>query len=206
MSIVTEVASAAAGLRAGFGGGVQGLRGRRVTAVDYWDIFPLGPEAPRWDYGQWHHAVMGVQLGSDAGPVTITWTNTFLPYGVEVFLEPIAHHLVQHDQGPTRIGPDRDDRWARLLGTPIRAARTWWDRLELGPATLGDGTAVAPARGVDLPTALRLDFDAGPVWFVAGIPQYPAMEDVFLPGDEIMVVFTAEKVRSIGFTDPTFSR
>lgn len=61
---------------------------------------------------------------------------------------------------------------------------------------------VEPARAVDVPTAIRLDFDAGPVWFVAAIRQTPSMEDVFIPGDEIMVVFATEKIRDMGSDDP----
>lgn len=49
----------------------------------------LQPEPARWDYGDWHHAVIGVQLSTDAGPVTLMWSNTFHPYGVEVFDDPI---------------------------------------------------------------------------------------------------------------------
>ncbi len=50
--------------------------------------------------------------------------------------------------------------------------------------------------------ALRLDFAAGPVWFVAGMPDYPDVESVFIPGDEIMVVFSSDKMSKIGFRDP----
>jgi hypothetical protein len=57
---------------------------------------------------------------------------------------------------------------------------------------------------VDVPTALRLDFDAGAVWFVAAIPQPPNMHRVFLPGEEIMVVFAREKMRDMGFEDLEF--
>jgi hypothetical protein len=57
---------------------------------------------------------------------------------------------------------------------------------------------------IDIPVALRVDFAAGPVWMVAGIPQYPEMREVFVPGDEIMVVFTAERMRQIGFPDSEF--
>jgi hypothetical protein len=32
-------------------------------------------------YGDWHHAVRGVQLVTDAGAPTVTWANTFHPYG-----------------------------------------------------------------------------------------------------------------------------
>ena len=75
--------------RAAFEGKVSALEGLRIQAVDYWDVHDLGPEPARWDYGDWHHAVMGVQLVTDAGPMTVTWTNTFFPYGVEVFADPI---------------------------------------------------------------------------------------------------------------------
>ena len=81
---------------------------------------------------------------------------------------------------------------------------TWWDQIELGPATLANGELVAPARAIEVPTALRLDFDAGPVWFAAAIPQPPSMEAAFIPGDEIMIVFSAEKMTSMGYIDPRF--
>lgn len=192
--------------RAKFEAKVQMLVGRQVRAVDYWDIHQFGHEPARWEYGDWHHAVMGVQLSTDAGPVTVTWTNTFHPYGVEVFDDPIERHLVLSGTGPQRIGPDADSRWAEYLDSPVKCAMTWWDRLELGPATLlSTGEVVEPARAVDVPTAVRLDFEAGPVWFVAAIPQMPSMEDVFIPGDEIMVVFAAEKIRDIGYDDPSFT-
>ncbi|MDG4807948.1 hypothetical protein O7634_14425 [Micromonospora sp. WMMD1120] len=59
----------------------------------------------------------------------------------------------------------------------------------------------APPRDVDLPTALRLDFAAGPVWFVAGTPRFPEA-DALIPGDDIIVVFTAAKMRDLGYPDP----
>lgn len=52
--------------------------------------------------------------------------------------------------------------------------------------------------------ALRIDFAAGPVWMVAGIPREPELQAVFVPGDEIMVVFTADRMRQIGFPDSGF--
>lgn len=192
--------------RAIFEAKVQSLVGRRILAVDYRDIHNFSSEPARWDYGNWHHAVMGVQFSTDAGPITVTWTNTFHPYGVEVFDDPIERHLVLGEAGPERIGPDGDSRWTSFLESPVRHAMTWWDRLELGPTTLlSTGEVVEPARAVDVPTAIRLDFDAGPVWLVAAIPQAPSMEDVFIPGDEIMVVFATEKIRDMGYDDPGFT-
>ncbi|WP_370618401.1 hypothetical protein [Mumia sp. Pv 4-285] len=190
--------------RTAFEARVRALEGARLQAVDYWDIHNFGPEPSVWDYGDWHHAVMGVQLSTDSGPFTVTWTNTFHPYGVEVFADPIECHLVLGSEGPQRIGPDGESRWSPLLGTPIRRAQVWWDLLQLGPATLSSGEVVEAARDVDLPTALRLHFDAGPVWFVAAIPQAPSMEDTFIPGDEIMVVFASAKLQSMGYDDPGF--
>ena len=45
---------------------------------------------------------------------------------------------------------------------------------------------------------------AGPVWMAAGIPQVPEIREVFVPGDEIMVVFTVERMRQIGFRDSEY--
>jgi hypothetical protein len=183
---------------------VLALEGLRIHAVDYWDVHNYGPEPARWDYGDWHHAVMGVQLSTDAGPVTVTWTSTFYPYGVEVFAEPIERHLVLGEDGAERIGPDGESRWTGLLDTPVLQTTTSWERIELGQAILASGEVVEPARVVEIPTALRLDFSAGPVWFAAAIPQYPSMERVFSSGDEIMIVFSAAKMRAMGYDDPRF--
>ncbi|MGW6441466.1 hypothetical protein [Lentzea sp. NPDC055074] len=203
-----ESASGAGDPRPRFEAKLQGLQGRRLVAVDYWDIHNFSPEPARWDYGDWHHAVMGVGLLTDSGPVTVTWTSTFHPYGVEVFHDRIEDHLVLGEDGPERVGPriESGSPWDRYLGTPIRRTASHWERLELGPSRRTDGSVVASARVVDVPTALRIDFPAGSVWFVAAIPQAPEMQRVFLPGDEIMVVFSREKMRDMGFEDAAFLR
>jgi hypothetical protein len=69
---------------------------------------------------------------------------------------------------------------------------------------LASGEVVEPARVVEIPTALRLDFSTGPVWFAVANPQYPSMERVFIPGDEIMIVFSAVKMRDMSYDDPRF--
>ncbi|BCB81240.1 hypothetical protein GCM10022251_62690 [Phytohabitans flavus] len=182
------------------------LRGRRLTAVDYWDVHNFGPEPAPWDYGDWHHAVMGVELGTSLGFITVTWTSTFHPYGVEVFLEPIENHLVLGTPCPQRVGPDAGAMgpWAPLLGSPICGAAVHWERIQIGSSRRADGSIAAPSYAVDVPVALRLDFAAAAVWFVAGIPQLPDLRTVFIPGDEIMVVFSDEKMRDIGLYDPMF--
>ncbi|GAA0459036.1 hypothetical protein Aca07nite_59380 [Actinoplanes capillaceus] len=60
--------------RADFEAKLTDLRGRCLTAVDYWGVHNFSPEPAEWDYGDWHHAVMGAQLNTDRGPVTVTRT------------------------------------------------------------------------------------------------------------------------------------
>jgi hypothetical protein len=116
----------------------------------------------------------------------------------------MEHHLVPGELGPERAGPDVDGRspWAALLGSMIRGTARHWERLQIGPSRRADGSVAAPAYSVDVPVALRLDFAAGAVWFAAGIPQLPDPRRVFIPGDEIMFVFSGEKMRDMGFDDP----
>jgi hypothetical protein len=176
---------------------VDSLRGRRVLTVDYWDLRSAEPD-PEWDYGDWHHAVMGVQLTTDTGPVSVIWTATFEPYGVEIFPESIDHHL--HTDGTYRVGPGADSLWNAFVGQPIRHAKLSWDTFTIGPAMNQHGDVIGPAYDVDVPTALRLDFDAGPVWFVAAQPQpRKPHHHFFIPGDEIVVVFAASKMREAGY-------
>ncbi|MEV6924702.1 hypothetical protein AB0M46_09355 [Dactylosporangium sp. NPDC051485] len=169
-----------------------------MLSIDYWDVLCLGLD-PEWDFGDWHHAVLGAQLTTDSGPVTVTCTATFDPCGVEVLLEPIARHL--QEGGSQRVGPGADSRWKAFLGQPVRDARVRWDRFTIGPTTRSNGAVV----DADIPTALRLDFDGGPVWFVAGTPQFREPYNVFIPGDQIVVVFAASKMRQMGYVDPTFA-
>lgn len=184
-------------MKAAFERDVQGLVGLTVNAVDYWGVHNFSDEPAGWDYGDWHQAVMGVQLGTTAGPVTIIWTNRFYPYGVEAFRKPIEQFFMAGDEGPLRVGPTGPSAWDQFLGHRITGAATNWGTIGFGPATR-DGRVVEPARDVELPTAIRLDFDAGSVWFVAAISQWPEMDEVFIPGDEIIVVFSRETLRSMG--------
>ena len=55
-----------------------------------------------------------------------------------------------------------------------------------------------------VPVALRLDFGAGPVWMAAAMPDWPDVEKVFVPGNEVMVVFSPERMRKIGFPQTGF--
>lgn len=180
------------------------LVGQRVAAVDYWDIHNFSEEARTWDYGDWHHAVMGVELTTSSGPRSILWTNTFFEYGVEVFPEPIGAHLRLGPEGPEGWSVTAHALWQARAEQPIQAVSAFWEHIEVGPGRLSDGTVVSPAESHDVPVALRLDFASGPVWFVAGMPDYPDVERAFIPGDEIMVVFSSAKMRAIGFPDGEF--
>ncbi|MUM15733.1 hypothetical protein FZI91_09855 [Mycobacterium sp. CBMA271] len=190
--------------RTAFEAKVEGLAGLRIEAVDYWDLQTEEPEPAQWDYGDWHHAVMGVQLTTDSGPRTITWTNAFHPHGVEVFNEPIQCLFVG-ESGCERNGPIGMSRWQPLVGQPIRRAVPIWESIELGPATDRRGCVVGAPRVVEVPAAVRVDFASAAVWFVAAIPKPHSVDDVVMFGDEIMVVFSADKMRAIGFEDPTIA-
>jgi hypothetical protein len=65
-----------------------------------------------------------------------------------------------------------------------------------------DGARVGEPEEVDAPVALRLDFDTGPVWMVAAVPDGPPLVRPFVGGDEIMIFFEAERLRGIGFAAP----
>ena len=115
-------------------------------------------------------------------------------------------HFVLEPEGPERIGPDGLSRWADFVDTPVRHTAVWWERVELGPAARsGTGEILEPSRVFWLPVALRLDFDSGHVWLVAAEPKLPSAKDAYIGNDEIMVVFSAETMRDMGFTDLTFA-
>jgi len=78
------------------------LVGRRVLEVVYWDVHSFGDEARTWDYGDWYHAVLGVDLLTDGGPSCVLWTDTFFPYGIEVFPTRVSERVVTDDDGDRR--------------------------------------------------------------------------------------------------------
>ncbi|MGX4656556.1 hypothetical protein ACWCHM_23010 [Micromonospora sp. SCSIO 07396] len=40
---------------------------------------------------------------------------------------------------------------------------------------------------------------------MAGMPQFLSTENVFIPGDEIVVVFRTVRMRQVGYADPKFT-
>ncbi len=176
------------------------LVGRRIDAVEYWDIHLFGGERV-WDHGDWHHAVMGVGLRTTTGPVSLLWTSTFSSYGVEVFDQPMSDFLVLGEHGPESWAVSEHPEWRSRVGRPVLAADAFWDRVTIGPARRRDRRIAGRARAVEVPVALRLDFDAGPVWFVAAVP---GDDDCVVGGDEIVVVFSTDAMLRLGFPAGTF--
>ena len=71
-----------------------------MPEVRYWHIHNFSDEPRTWDYDDWHHAVMGVELLTDRGPLCVLWTSTFFPYGVEVFQSAMSQHITDAESGP----------------------------------------------------------------------------------------------------------
>lgn len=198
------------------------LEGRRLLGVTYLQL--KGLEAPEfWDQGDWHVSVMGVDLQTDDGPVSVTWEGTYVQYGVEVRDgrdAPTSAHDAEYG------GPEPTRLWDGLIGTTMLKAVICW--VEVAPPesvqdragevrTAGPGLFRRLAFATSLrrppppvpperhcaPAALRLDFEAGrSVWVVAAMEL--ADTGFLVLADEIVVVFTAERMRVLGFTDAEF--
>jgi hypothetical protein len=180
---------------------VADLIGRHVLEVAYWDIHDSG-HGRDWDFGDWHLAVMGVEFLTDRGPVTVTWDDTFYPYGAELWPRTFSEHGVAADDGPDRWAVETHPHWQSRRRSPVRAASVEWVTWEVGPGYRDDGLRVSDPMNYDVPVGLRIDFDAGPVWLIAATPDSPQLEKPFVGGDEILVVFDAERLRRIGFAEP----
>lgn len=111
-----------------------GLIGRHVLGVRYWDIRYFNGEPRIWDYGDWQHAVMGVELPTDSAPCCVLWTSAFFCYGLEVFDTPIANHLDASANGPGSWAADGLDQWRDRLRTPVSGVQTHWERISVGGA------------------------------------------------------------------------
>jgi hypothetical protein len=180
------------------------LAGRHVLEVRYWDLHNWASTPRTWDYGDWHHAVMGVELLTDRGPSCVLWTSTFYPYGVEVFHTPMSEHVVTGESGPESWEASDSERWRNRLGSPVTDVSTFWEHVTIASAHAGNVRGADRCEEFDVPVALRIDFGAASAWMVAGIPQAPDMQEVFIPGDEIMVAFTAERMQQMRFPDSRF--
>lgn len=188
--------------RAAYGMRAAALVGR-VLQVGYWDVHNFADEPATWEYGDWHHAAMGVDLLADAEPSCVLWTDTFYRYGVEIFPTPVSDHVVNGEDGPEPRDVSASDRWQVRLNSPVRNVERS-GRASRSALRTSAMSGSQTSSEVDVPVALRLEFAAGPVWMVAGIPPAPQMREVFVAGDQIRVVFTIDRMRQIGFPDSEF--
>ena len=184
--------------------GVGALLGRRVQEISYWDVHNFTAQPRPWDYGDWHHAVMGIEIMTDAGPACVVWSSRFYPHGLEVFPTPIADEIGSGPEGPDGWTVTDHPRWqARKIGR-VENVNFFWQRFTVGPARRWSGEIVGEAQVYDVPIGLRLDFSAGPLWMVAAIPPGSDDDHAFVGGDEILLVFTAERMAKLGFPAGSF--
>jgi hypothetical protein len=115
----------------------------------------------------------------------------------------VSDHLVEGEDVPKPRDVSASDAGRVRLNSPVRNVDTFWERFTIG-ASYVDDVQVADPSEVDVPVAFSLNFAAGPVWMVAGIPQVPQMRDLFIPGDEIIFGFTIDRMRQRGFLDSEF--
>lgn len=173
---------------------VDELVGRRLVDVAYWDVAALGSEPRVWDHGDWHHAVLGVELVTDAGTRAITWDRTFGCYGVEVLDRlPLTVSPPGAEGGPETWPVSTHPRWWGRVGATVTSAVTVW-----GPP------AGEPGVG-DVPLAIRAEVGGGPVWFVAATSGV-AGDGVDLGADEVVLLFTDESAHRLGLPLPGLDR
>lgn len=186
------------------------LVGRRISQVTYWHLHGFGNGPPEWDFGDWHHAEVEVELLTDAGPYTVTWTPTFDDYGIEILREPaFSASQLSTEQPPEFTRAEGHPRWLQLLSSPVREAAIYWETVTRYPTvSFRDGVPVVENREDvrSVPFAQRLDFDDGPVWMLAAIPPTTSDDQPFMGADEVLVVFTAERMLRFGFPDGAFVR
>jgi hypothetical protein len=162
---------------------VDSMRGRRVIQVSYYGLYLQSEDPTAWDFGEWHHPLMGVELILEPDePYSIVWGSTFFKHDLEVFRDPMTkHHIgIGEPEGPPVHDVSGHHAWAPLLAEPLIDVQVIW--LEDHP----DQTA-------RIPVAVRLHFPAGDAWLVAAVPLSPDPNPDFLvTGDEVIVAFAAD--------------
>jgi hypothetical protein len=159
------------------------LVGRRIGKATYYGLHDYNERTEDWDYGDWHHPVMGVELTMmDAEVYSAVWGSSFTHYGLEIFPSPMSAHLrnVGEPDGPPRWDVTTHPRWVNLARRPIVGAQILWDEAigDLGP--------------VQCPTAVRLDFSTGSAWLIAAAPVWPGPESFWVGSDEVIVGFSKD--------------
>lgn len=170
---------------------VMALRGKRLTGVFYYGL--PGDGAHDCDYGDWHHAVMGVEFYAGSERFSLVWANSFGEYGAELYEGPMSRHVfnIGEPGGATRWDMTDHDQWRMRLNDPVEDVAICWTRADPPSSQL---TA--------WPAAIRLCFPTGNVWLIAAMPQWPAMREVLWPGDEIVVGFTENFARQLAIPAP----
>ncbi|WP_158257199.1 hypothetical protein [Kineococcus xinjiangensis] len=128
----------------------------------------------------------------------------FYLYGNETFPTPMADRCARGGEGIDRWRVDPHPHWEPRVGSAVRAVNCFWWHVAFGPVTTSDGRVVHPRIERDVPVAIRLDVDAGPVWLVAGHPLCPGDDGAAVIGDEVVVVFTSERMAAFGFPPGPF--
>ena len=184
---------------------MSALVGQRILGVTYWDVHNFGDGPRTWDYGDWGSRRDGRRTGDRSWSGVGRVDGHLFPYGIEVFPEPISNHLGPGPEDPEGWPVETHDHWRSRVGSPVLGTAIFWERIDVGPARRSsDNVILGTAESYQVPVALRLDFEAGPLWMVAGMPQWPDVEKVFVPADEIMVLFSPERMRTIGFPETGF--
>ncbi|MEV4249133.1 hypothetical protein AB0J63_37670 [Streptosporangium canum] len=165
------------------------LVGRQIEKATYYGLHDYNEHIEDWDYGDWHHPVMGVELTMmDAGVYSAVWGSSFTHYGLEIFPSQMSVHLahVGEPDGPPRWDVTTHPRWVNLVGQPIAGAQILWDEAvgDLGP--------------VQCPTAVRLDFSTGSAWLIAAAPRWTSPQSFWVGTDEVVVGFSEDFARSLG--------
>jgi hypothetical protein len=175
------------------------LLGRRVAEVSYWDLHNYSDQPRSWDHGDWHHAAMGVEMVTDASPVSVVWTNRFFPYGIEVIPTPISDDFGTGPEAPEGWPVTDHPYWQARKSGRVENVRFFWERFTVGPARRSSGEIVGEPHTYEVPLAIRLDFSHGPLWMVAAMAPEADDDRAFVGGDEILVVFTRERMTTLGF-------
>ena len=82
-----------------------------MLEIRYWDVRNFAGNSRTGDYGDWHHAVLGVEILTDCGPSCVQWTSAFELYGVEVFQTSMPERILGGESGPEAWDASESDRW-----------------------------------------------------------------------------------------------
>ncbi len=165
------------------------LTGRLINRVTYAGLRWTGEE---WDYGHYHQAVMGVQLGCpDSTWFTVTWGSAFGDFGAELS----RGAPLQSGDHVERRDFSAHPWWTPFAAVPVTARIIW---------RTGYCTRTAQDPDQPAPLAVTLEHDGHLVWIVAAEKHrdtepssaYPA--GYWLGADALLVTADQEFARTLG--------